>query len=156
MYRISKRDKDLIENFEEMYSKYSKYLKNTKAGIYTKLGEVNYQESNAIKYLGKNGEKTMHEIAENNLLAMSTMTGIVDKMVNKGWVWREHSEKDRRSVLVGLTESGKEVYDLYLAYHSEFVNAMLRALDEEDQNMYLQLLKKMVANIQFGSDKAKK
>ncbi|QTA37475.1 MarR family transcriptional regulator [Thermosipho ferrireducens] len=50
---------------------------------------------------------TMNALSEKMKLDTSTMTRIVDKLVRDKFLLRERSEKDRRIVIVKLTEKGK-------------------------------------------------
>jgi DNA-binding MarR family transcriptional regulator len=59
--------------------------------------------------LDRRGEMTMSELAAELNAAMSTMTGLADKLVKGGYLARSRSDADRRVVTIGLTESGREV-----------------------------------------------
>lgn len=59
--------------------------------------------------LDRRGEMTMSELASELNVALSTMTGLADKLVKGGYLARSRSDSDRRVVTVGLTESGREV-----------------------------------------------
>ncbi len=58
--------------------------------------------------LGRLGEATMNEISSAMSLANSTMTRVVDQLVEKGLVERQVDPDDRRVVRIALTESGEE------------------------------------------------
>lgn len=51
---------------------------------------------------------TMNELSEKMNLNTSTMTRIVDKLVRDKYIVRERYEKDRRIVVVRLTDKGRE------------------------------------------------
>lgn len=50
---------------------------------------------------------TMSQLAESTNQVSATMTGIVDRLVERGWVERKRNAADRRAVLVHLTETGR-------------------------------------------------
>ena len=52
------------------------------------------------------GSLTIASIAKEVYLSPSTLVGIVDRLVAKGYVERKRSQQDRRQVLVCVTEKG--------------------------------------------------
>jgi DNA-binding MarR family transcriptional regulator len=56
-------------------------------------------------------ERSVRELAETAAVASPTATRMLDALVRDGIVRRRPSETDRRSVLVDLTEHGREVLD---------------------------------------------
>jgi DNA-binding MarR family transcriptional regulator len=49
---------------------------------------------------------TMKELAQFTSIDRTTLTRMIDQMVAAGWVTREHAVRDRRQVILNLTESG--------------------------------------------------
>ncbi len=107
------------------------------------IEDLSLQELNAISFIGREGPCIMRSIAEHMQLAVSTITTIVDKLVNKGLVIRERSEEDRRIVKVSLTEQGEMVYKADLDIHLELSQAMLSTLNEDEQEILIVLLRKI-------------
>ena len=59
--------------------------------------------------LWKSDGKQFKELASACCCSPSTITGIIDNMEKNDLVHRENNPKDRRSLLVKLTEKGKEI-----------------------------------------------
>lgn len=49
---------------------------------------------------------TMKELAQFTSIDRTTLTRMIDQMVAGGWVTRAHAVRDRRQVILGLTEEG--------------------------------------------------
>lgn len=64
-----------------------------------------------IQALRKDGEMAPSAIARAVSLSQATITSILDRLENHGWVVRRRSENDRRVVMVGLTSAGLEKAD---------------------------------------------
>lgn len=109
----------------------------------TPWGTLNHQEDKVIKVLGTQGPCIMREIAEPLGLALSTATGVVDRLNKKNLVYRERSEKDRRIVKVGLTDKGKEINESNKTGIKKLCRRMLAELTEEEQTTYISLSKKI-------------
>jgi DNA-binding MarR family transcriptional regulator len=101
------------------------------------------QEIRAIIALGERPSWTMGELAANLVLAMGSLTVIVDRLVTKGLATRQRSEKDRRVVDVSLTAAGRERYAERRRRRLRMARAMLEALDEAEQDAFLSLMQKI-------------
>jgi DNA-binding MarR family transcriptional regulator len=73
--------------------------------------------------LTESEQTTMTEIVNSFSLPASTATGIVDRLVKKEYVEREHSSRDRRKVELRITEIGKRA-------HNKFKMTALTTMDE--------------------------
>jgi DNA-binding MarR family transcriptional regulator len=88
----------------------------------------------------------MRELADRALVAVSTATGVVDKLVKKGLVHREREEEDRRVVRVGLTDEGRRVFESVMEMRMTFCREMLVALNPDEREILLVLMRKVARN----------
>lgn len=109
--------------------------------------ELTNNELFACEALGRNGRSTMTTLARECGLAFSSLTGIVDRLVARGYVQRRRSEEDRRVVLVELTRRGEKVYRERLEAEMEMILAMMEALEPDEQETLLSLLEKIIASL---------
>ena len=109
----------------------------------TPWGTLSHQEDKVIRVLGLHGPCIMREIADPLGLALSTATGVVDRLVKKNLVYRERSNEDRRIVKVNLTKQGKDICELKNAGFMKLCRNMLKCLTPEEQKLYLALTKKI-------------
>lgn len=68
---------------------------------------ISVSQCHTLEALGEYGTQTMHDLAEHLHLAVSTVTRVVDQLVEKGFAERQSGEKDRRVCQVALTPSGR-------------------------------------------------
>jgi DNA-binding MarR family transcriptional regulator len=71
------------------------------------------------------------------------MTVMIDKLIRKGLVQRNRSEKDRRIVLVSLSEKGEKAHKEYDRLHHKVTKVWLEALSEEEQQQLVVILQKV-------------
>ncbi len=109
----------------------------------TSSDELNLQELKIVDFIGQRESCIMREIAENMKVAVSTMTGIIDKLEDKDFVKRERNDEDRRIVRVMLTNKGQKIYQAFVESHMELSRRMLQSLAEDEQKIYLELTKKI-------------
>lgn len=105
--------------------------------------ELSMQELRVVEFLGDEGAKMMRELAELLLLAVNSVTTIVDNLEKKGMVRRQRPEEDRRVVLVELTERGKKTFEVAAQERKQFYRSMLGSLTEEEQEILLVLFRKV-------------
>ena len=83
--------------------------------LYTKELNKKYQVSapqlNCLLALYENGPLPPSQIARYIMVKSSTVTGIIDRLEQKGLVTRVRNSPDRRVITIELTETGKRLAD---------------------------------------------
>ena len=128
------------------------------ASLYTKELNKTYQVSvpqlNCLLVLYENGPLPPSQIARQVLVKSSTVTGIIDRLEQKGLVERKRSSPDRRVITIELTEVGrtlaedapppiqqkimdglKNLSNLELRKISASLNMLTRMLDVHDMDV---------------------
>jgi DNA-binding MarR family transcriptional regulator len=105
------------------------------------------QEIQTTHILGEHGPSTMGFIAEQLHLAFSSVTSLVDKMVEKQLVSRERLTTDRRIVQVKLSRRGKNIYDDMYKHRLSMAREILNGLSEQDQESLIKLFEKAAEHI---------
>lgn len=108
--------------------------------------ELSRSEMALIRYLADHGASTMTEVSGGLRLALSSATGVVDRLVERKFVERERPAEDRRQVVVTLTRTGSRMHETIVADRSRFGVAMLEALSPEEREQLLALFRKMTAS----------
>ena len=111
-------------------------------------GELSGSEFFACSVLGRKGKCTMSQLAQECGLALSSMTGVVDRLVAGGYVKRiRDDEEDRRRVFVELDRKGEKIYQGLLESEMEMIITMMEALKPKEQDELLNLLGKAVVSL---------
>src|SRR3970040_3151009 len=84
----------------------------------------------------------MTELAKGCGLMLSSMTGVVDRLVDKEYVERVGDEEDRRRVWVELSKKGQKVYQELLEAEMEMIISIMDSLEPDEQDMLLRVLGK--------------
>jgi len=88
----------------------------------------------------KGSECSMSELAERIQQSSATMTGIVDRLVEKSWVSRRRSEEDRRAVFVNLTADGENLLKRVAHARRQSVMETIHKMNPADVDAFIQLL----------------
>lgn len=97
----------------------------------------------ALEALGHLGAMPIGDLGKKMLVTGGNMTVVVDNLEKEGFVFRRASEKDRRSVVVDLTEKGKALFDRIFPKHATFIAQVASVLSEKEQQELARLLKKL-------------
>ncbi len=109
--------------------------------------DLDRREIEILFRLGMEGECTMSQLAKEIGLSMSSATMIVDKLLQKEVVSREHSTEDRRVVVIRLTAEGKHTYKIIYENFRRMGQTMLENLSEQEQDTLLNLYGKIASKL---------
>ncbi|MGW1993005.1 MarR family winged helix-turn-helix transcriptional regulator [Embleya sp. NPDC001921] len=90
----------------------------------------------------------MGELGEVLGLAKSSLTGLVDRTVQRGLVRREPDPQDRRAVRIALTEEGAGLAEEFYAETCRRVEALPAGLATADRARLAELLSRLVLDNQ--------
>jgi MarR family transcriptional regulator, organic hydroperoxide resistance regulator len=86
-------------------------------------------EINALANLGEGGTLNIRQLSERTGTRASTLTGLLDRLENRGFVTRELDPGDRRSFRLPLTEAGQAAAARVLAAIADLEREALARLD---------------------------
>ena len=101
-----------------------------------------------LDFLREKHAATMGEISSVLHISMSSATGIIDKMIEQGYVLRERSDEDRRVVNVILADKGVKSAKKVNLERVEMLNNLYAVLDDKEHEEYLRLFTKVYDNIE--------
>ncbi len=94
--------------------------------------DVTVSQAYTLLALPQDGSVTMNELSETMGLANSTMTRMVDQLVNKRLVHRHHDEQDRRIVWVGLITKGQQLRRTLERAQREFFEGTVKGIGKDE------------------------
>ncbi len=86
---------------------------------------------------------TMGRLSSELDVPLSTTTRIVDGLVQAEIVERINDPNDRRLVRVGMSESGRELYEAAVAYNKQRMTNLLNVFTDDEQEQLLKLMNKL-------------
>jgi DNA-binding MarR family transcriptional regulator len=130
----------LVEELAAAYQAFSLYdaegLRKSGAGLTPSQARV-------IFTLGGTDGLTCKDIGDVTLITKGTLTGVVDRLEDKGLVERWSVEGDGRKTIVALTRRGQRVYEREFPRHVEFLKSKFDKLSAADRAKATQLLQKI-------------
>jgi DNA-binding MarR family transcriptional regulator len=82
---------------------------------------------------------------------------VVDRLEERGIITQQRNETDRRQISIYITDRGSELLDEYESRIARVQEKLLAPLSKNDQDVFLQLLRRLVdANNDFSRAPIKK
>lgn len=78
-------------------------------GIFLDGLGITQGEGHILSHLAASGDATIAELHRALAHRRSTLTSILDRLADRGWITRETDPNDRRSFIIRLSKNGKNV-----------------------------------------------
>lgn len=104
---------------------------------------VNPTEFAVLELLYHKGEQPLQQIGGKILLASGSITYVVDKLEDKGYLRRVACPNDRRVTYAQITEKGKQFIEKVFPEHEALINEVMSSLSQEEKETAIALLKKL-------------
>ncbi len=97
-------------------------------------------QARALRTLGHHGMLRPGEAARHLRIAPRSATEVIDALEERGLVQRSPDPADRRAVLVGLTETGREVVDAWRSARRDEAERFFGGLSPRDRTQLARIL----------------
>ncbi|HAX03127.1 MAG TPA: MarR family transcriptional regulator [Acholeplasmataceae bacterium] len=105
--------------------------------------QLNTSEFGALELLYNRGAQPMQSIASRTLMANSSMTYVIDKLESRKLIYRKQDEKDKRVMIVDLTDEGRTFFECIFEHHIIALKNLYGHLTDEELTLLIQTLKKV-------------
>lgn len=76
-----------------------------------------------------------------------TLTGVLDRMAERGLIRRERDTQDRRVWRIWLTDSGKELQEVLPPIALELLQETMQGIDSQEQDALSRWITQVIANL---------
>lgn len=111
------------------------------------INDLNGAQGRIIFSLWQNDNIPISELARQTALGKTTLTSMLDRLEQSGYIVRNVDEKDKRNVLVSLTLKSKSLEGRYEAVSKEMTCLFYEGLSEEQIDEFENLLKHILSNL---------
>jgi len=123
------------------------------------FSDISVTDMHIIEVIGYDTSRNMSSVARDLDVTVGTLTIAINSLVKKAYVKRVRSSKDRRVVLISLTEKGQQAYNHHEQFHEKMIYEVAENLDEEEYNILVKSLKHITDFFDkqyiLGKDKSK-
>lgn len=139
------KDSDAGGNVEDLALELMRHFDTLTREFLAPEGGATFSKSDAalLLFLAENGPATMSEVSSAVGLALSSATGLVDRLVERRLVERSRPESDRRTVRVVLTPRGRRALATHTAARVRLSRGMLERLAPRERDALIGFFRKM-------------
>jgi len=105
---------------------------------------VSKTELLAMLIVDRYGEVIMSQISDYLNAPLSTTTGLVNRLVQNGYLQRERSDKDRRVVVIQLTDKGRNMMSEVKGSIESYLERINSVLSAEERQGLLKVFLKII------------
>lgn len=105
-------------------------------GIVASHGDLLFQ-------LFKQGPLSMNQLALGIDRDKSTVTALVNKLIQLGYICKQKDPQDSRVFLISLTPAGKELEPIFRQISDEIIRSIYQGFSDEDKRLLMGLLGKI-------------
>ncbi len=98
----------------------------------------------AMAMLIENGPCSQNRLGRMTAMDVATIKGVVERLTRRGFVQLSPDEEDGRRLTVSLTDEGREAAERNMARAARITEETLTPLSQEERDILLSLLKRLV------------
>ncbi|PAD22368.1 MarR family winged helix-turn-helix transcriptional regulator [Terribacillus saccharophilus] len=102
---------------------------------------INLTEFAVMELLFHKGDQPIQKIGSKVLLSSSSISYVVDRLVQKEMIRRRPCPDDRRITFATLTEKGRAFMEDYFPKHEQAIHSILAGLDDDEKAQVIEHIK---------------
>ncbi|WP_026559156.1 MarR family transcriptional regulator [Bacillus sp. J37] len=148
---MKSRDQQL-EQFVDCFQAIGRSMKRNQRSNH-KTTEMTKTQWIILRFLWKHGSCSIGQLADQLEVRSSSMSQMIDRLELAGMVFRETNQQDARTKVVTLTDTGKETIMKMKDAQIELLAGPFNQLTSEEQEILVNILKKMTYNLNHKENK---
>jgi MarR family transcriptional regulator, 2-MHQ and catechol-resistance regulon repressor len=104
---------------------------------------LNPTEFSVLELLYHRGKQPIQLIGKKVLIASSSITYVIDKLVSKKYVERIACPEDRRITFVELTTEGQVLMETIFPEHEKAINRVFQGMEKQEIEAMIETIKKI-------------
>ena len=109
--------------------------------------EINPAQGRIMFVLWREDEIPIHELANKTSLGKSTLTSMLDRLEEMGFIRRVPLKQDRRKILIKRTEKDKSFQDLYVRVSQDMTKLYYHGFTPSEIEQFEIYLKRIFSNL---------
>ena len=110
--------------------------------------DINHAQGKILFVISRYKELSINDLCKELSLSKSTLTSMLDRLEDKGYILKRSSEKDKRITLISNTEKADESIDIFNDVITKMNAKFYDGFEEEDIKMFEKYLEKIYFNLE--------
>lgn len=116
------------------------------------IHEINPAQGRILFALWEQDGISVSELSSKTLLEKSTLTAMLDRLEEAGFIMRIPAEGDRRKTIVLRTEKDKAFQETYIKVSAEMLELFYHGFSTEEVDVFEESLARILANLRAGDN----
>lgn len=130
----------LYEEYSKTLTEFFERMNSWEQSVVSDTG-VSLAQMHLIEVIGNSGAMRMKELAEILGVTTGTLTVMVHRLEEKGYIYRSKDTQDKRSYFIGLSDKGAEEYRKHHHMHFHLIEEVVDTLGPEESDAFFSRLK---------------
>jgi DNA-binding MarR family transcriptional regulator len=113
------------------------------------IEEINPAQGRILFALWQGDGISIYELAKKTALSKSTLTSMLDRLEEAGFIGRERSVEDRRKILIWRTDKDRAWQRRYAEVSQDMLALFYRDFNEGEKDEFEKYLKRVWANLEI-------
>lgn len=135
-----------LERFLRVNAQIYEHTASPETKVFAKFNDLSGLQLQAIRLIAFHSPCAMGKISKSMGLSLCSVTQLMNRLIDKGYVKRTQCKTDRRLVLAELTVKGQKVINIVSQYQKAVLGDLLGKLTNHEQNQFLLFLERMAEN----------
>lgn len=114
------------------------------------LKELTTRQLQCLKLVMELGNPTLSELANKLHITRPSVSVMIDRLAENGYLLKVKSDSDRRSAHVHLTTKGEEAAQLHSRVHRKFSELLTRNLTDSEKDILVVILNKAIGSFEMN------
>lgn len=134
------------DDLRDNIAKFSRLISEAeeKAKANSEIMDLTATQMSYLESIDELKNPSITELSTNLKLKKPSVTVVVDRLMQKGCVYKTHSDEDRRSTHLHLTEVGKQINQRHELAHQYLIELFSRKLSVEELTKLNEIFDKIV------------
>jgi len=111
------------------------------------INDLNTAQGRIIFSLWQHNHITISDLARQTALGKTTLTSMLNRLEQSGYIVSNTDEKDKRKTLISSTGKSKSLEDRYEAVSKEMTSLFYKGLSEKQIDEFENLLRHILSNL---------
>lgn len=110
--------------------------------------DINHAQGKILFVISRYKELSINDLCKELSLSKSTLTSMLDRLEDKGYILKRSSEKDKRITLISNTKKADESIDIFNGVITKMNATFYDGFEEEDIKRFENYLEKIYFNLE--------
>lgn len=111
------------------------------------IGDLNTAQGRIIFSIWQHDNMPIAELARQTALGKTTLTSMLDRLEQSGYISRKEDGKDKRKTIIALSEKSKSLQTRYAVVSQEMTSLFYEGLSDKQIDEFEDLLRHILSNL---------